>query len=66
MAHLNKSDRIKIEYYLNEDYSYRKIVELLDEIEICENGELIIKVFFLILLRYKHKILKKTKKQVEG
>lgn len=50
MAHLNKSDRIKIEYYLNEDYSYRKIVELLYEIEICENGELIIKVFFCDLI----------------
>ena len=30
MAHLTESHRIKIEYYLNENYSYRKIAELLN------------------------------------
>ena len=30
MAHLTESHRIKIEHYLNENYSYRKIAELLN------------------------------------
>ena len=30
MSHLTESDRIKIEHYLNENYSFRKIAKLLN------------------------------------
>ena len=40
MAHLTESHRIKIEHYLNENYSYRKIAELLLFISLNYNPQL--------------------------